>query len=55
MKINITKAHGTQNHFLIIQNKENEKRGRVQALESQREVNVGYEAIASGILEVLQI
>ena len=38
-----------------IQNKENEKRGRVQALESQREVNVGYEAIASGILEVLQI
>ena len=26
MKINITKAHGTQNHFLIIENKENDSR-----------------------------
>jgi isoleucyl-tRNA synthetase len=37
-----------------IQNKENEKDARIRELEGQREVNIAYERVASGIVEVTE-
>ncbi|KMP10353.1 hypothetical protein UZ36_07895 [Candidatus Nitromaritima sp. SCGC AAA799-C22] len=37
-----------------IQRKESEKQARINELEKQKEINVGYEEVVSGVLEVIQ-